>query len=618
MISCQTLGPPVVRLEDGTAPPSLQWRKNLALLVYLARSPKRTRSRDHLLGLFWGDQPEEKARGSLNQALLTLRSFAGDGVESDRAHVRLSDRAVTLDVDQLETLAARGDYEAAARLILGVFLDGVNITGASGFDDWTSAERAYWLRRSVDVLVGLSATSLSGGTLDVAEDAAWRALELDPYAEVAMRVWLRAVALRGDRGRALAGFAAFAERLKRESGAEPDAETAALARRVREGREWRIAEATPRHAPLVGRKGELGRLLAIWERCRAGRIGIALIEADGGLGKSRLVEEVAGRVRLDGGVVAAGRAVEADAHESWSGVLGIARGGLLDARGVAAVSPAALAQLRGGAPLTSPARALAEALSAVADEQPVLVVVDDAQWLDRESLLALGAIARDLTRAPVFLLITASPQVRRNELDEIRSHIGRELDGTAVVLGPLTADYVRELTRWAAPSYDELQRERLARRIIADSAGIPLLAVELLNAVAAGLDLQHVRGAWPEPLKTLEQTLPGDLPDAITAAVRVNFHRLSKEAHRVLKAVAVLDGRLTPPVIARASGVTGDALAAALDELEWQRWLAADARGYSFVARIVRDVVSRDMVLAGERARIIELAGQSRAPTRQG
>ena len=68
----------------------------------------------------------------------------------------------------------------------------------------------------------------------------------------------------------------------------------------------------------------------------------------------------------------------------------------------------------------------------------------------------------------------------------------------------------------------------------------------------------------------------------------------------------MLDGRLAPPVIARASGVTGDALAAALDELEWQRWLAADARGYSFVARIVADVLRRDMVLPGERARILE------------
>ena len=39
MILCQSLGPPVVRLADGSVPAILQWRKNLALLVYLARSP---------------------------------------------------------------------------------------------------------------------------------------------------------------------------------------------------------------------------------------------------------------------------------------------------------------------------------------------------------------------------------------------------------------------------------------------------------------------------------------------------------------------------------------------------------------------------------------------------
>src|SRR5205823_5394881 len=94
---------------------------------------------------------------------------------------------------------------------------------------------------------------------------------------------------------------------------------------------------------------------------------------------------------------------------------------------------------------------------------------------------------------------------------------------------------------------DAMQLERLARRIVADSAGIPLLAVELLNAVAVGLDLQAVRGAWPQPLRTLQQTFPGDLPDAITAAVRVNFHRLSRDAQGVLLAAAGLPVRGASP-----------------------------------------------------------------------
>ena len=51
--------------------------------------------------------------------------------------------------------------------------------------------------------------------------------------------------------------------------------------------------------------------------------------------------------------------------------------------------------------------------------------------------------------------------------------------------------------------------------------------------------------------------------------------------------------------------------ASALDELEWHRWLVAEPRGYSFVARIVRQVVERDMVTAGQRQRVLAAAGRA-------
>jgi DNA-binding SARP family transcriptional activator len=618
-IFCETLGPPVVRLDDGSVPANLQWHKNLALLVYLARSPKRARGRDHLIGLLWGDQPQDDARHSLNQAVSTLRIYAGKTIETDRTHVRLTNRAVALDVEQLETLAAAGDYAAAARLIAGLFLEGFSIPGASGFDDWMSAERTHWQRRSVEILECLSTQASARGDVSGAEEAARRAEQLDEHSDVAVRARLRALALAGDRGQALAAFTAFATRLQRDLGAEPDADTRALAERIRQGRRWRVPEGVPaavagaesRRAPLVGRSGELERLVATWAACRAGRLGVAIVEGDSGTGKTRLAEELAARARLDGAVIAAVRAVEADERDAWSGVLGIVQGGLLDAPGSAAASPEALAQLRGRAPLAAPGRAFSDMLRAVAEEQPVMVVVDDAHWLDRESLLALGAAARDLPRSRVLLFLTMAPHRRREELDEMRAHVGRELAGTAVTLAPLGGDALRALARWGAPRYDAVQLERLARRVVADSAGIPLLAVELLNAVALGFDLQQVGGAWPQPFRTLQQTLPSDLPDAITAAVRVNFRRLSSDAQGVLLAAAVLDERVPAPLLGRASGVGGDALAAALDELEWQRWLAAEPRGYGFVARIVRDVVARDMVVAGQRRRILESAGRS-------
>jgi hypothetical protein len=142
----------------------------------------------------------------------------------------------------------------------------------------------------------------------------------------------------------------------------------------------------------------------------------------------------------------------------------------------------------------------------------------------------------------------------------------------------------------------------------ADSAGIPLLVVELLHAVALGLDLKATRAVWPAPARTLLDSLPGDLPDSVVGAVRVGFRHLSKNAQQVLVAAAVLGERVAADALARATGIAGADLTAALDELEWQSWLRFDPRGYSFVARIVLRVVERDMVLPGQRQRILEAA----------
>jgi DNA-binding SARP family transcriptional activator len=65
-ITITTLGPVRVLADGAPAPPELVWRKNLALLVYLARSPRRTRSRDHLVALLWPEKDAAAARHSLN------------------------------------------------------------------------------------------------------------------------------------------------------------------------------------------------------------------------------------------------------------------------------------------------------------------------------------------------------------------------------------------------------------------------------------------------------------------------------------------------------------------------------------------------------------------------
>ena len=251
-------------------------------------------------------------------------------------------------------------------------------------------------------------------------------------------------------------------------------------------------------------------------------------------------------------------------------------------------------------------RALAETLRAAVEEQPVVIAVDDAQWLDQDSALSLGAVLRDLAATPLTLVVAIAPYPPRPELDELRVKIGSELGGQTVRLRVLDRAGLRRLAERMLPGYDPVAIDRVVRRVATDSAGLPLLAVELLRAVALGLDLGTLAGTWPEPFHTLDQSLPGHLPDAVVAAIRIGVRRLSPPAQRVLSATAVLGDLVLPALLERALSLETEDVGRALDELEWHRWLVAEPRGYSFVARIVRQVVERDIVTPGQRRRVLE------------
>jgi DNA-binding SARP family transcriptional activator len=627
VIACRTLGPVELTLDGAIAPPELLWKKHLALLVYLARSGPRGRAREHLMGLLWPESEEGKARHSLNVALGHIRRHLGEGaIDGAGGPLRLSPGRMRLDLDEFEALAAQGDWSGAARLVTGDFLEGFDLGGASAFEDWLVAERTHWRARAVDVLVRNADELLRSGHAAEAVSAARRALRLDPGAERASCAAMRSLALAGDRAAALGEHARLTERLA-ELGAVPERATDELAERiakqrlVRPGRGFPDVAALPDRLPLAGREAELRRLLdAAGSAIAARRAAVLVIEGETGSGKTRLTDELLARLRLDGAVASATRAVEGDRAEVESGILALARGGLLDAAGVAAANPDAIATLAGALPewaerfsAVAPAggslgRAMTEVVRAAAQEQPVVLAVDDAQWLDERSTAALVALLRDMAAEPVIAVLTLARHVQRADLDDLRSRIGRDLGGTVVQLGPLTIAALRELAERLLPGYDPVQLDRVARRVGADSACLPLLAVELLRAVALGLDLETSSGAWPDPERTLDQSLPGDLPDAVVAAIRIGFGRRSPDAQRVLAAASALGDRVPASRIAAALGEPLELVHRALDELEWHHWLVAEPRGYGFVARVVRQVVERDMLTPGQRRRLLEAA----------
>jgi len=619
-VYCRALGAARVSVDGADAPPELLWRKHLALLVYLARSPRRSRTREHLVGLLWSDRDEQQARHSLSEALRVLRRALGDdAVRADVDQIQLRADAVALDCDRFAELCARGDWTGAAALVEGEFLEGLSIAEANEFESWLGAERAVWRTQGLAALVGAAEAELARGAVATAVRSALRAVAFDLTSESAARAAMRALALAGDRAGALRVAGDLGAALRERLGAAPAPETVRLAERIRDARVGRRILAAPPAArprpPLAGRAAELAGLVAAWERTRAGRGQVVLVEGEPGEGKTRLLEELVARARLDDATVAAARLVHADQGGEWSAVAGLVAAGLGDAPGLAGAPPGALAALgmldpELGARFRATERALpvGEALSAAvraaAHERPLLLVLDDAHWLDAATLAMLPALARDTARRPVMLLCgvgRGAPESAR--LDELRARLGRDLEGAVIRLGRLDAAALSALVAWALPGYGADEAARLVRRVERDTAGIALLVVALLEAVAEGFKLAPDAPAWPSPRQTLVDSLPADLPPAVVGTICLRFRHLVPAAQQTLAAAAALGARVSADQLARATGLDRHTVAQALDFLEWERWLAADPRGYAFTAPIVRAVLLQEMVTPGQARR---------------
>lgn len=623
MIGLRLLGTPVVQIDGAEAPAELLWRKHLALLVYLHCAGRRGATRATLLDLLWGDKPEAAARHSLNEALRVIRRSVGDGALSTDGDQVVLVAETESDLRRVEGLLAREEWSAAAAEIGGEFLEGFEVPGAAPFGDWVLAMRTEWRRRGADLLSREGEHHLQRGDAAGAAALGERAGRLDPQSEAAVELTIRAHALRSERAAALAAFDRYAG-LQRELGVAPATRLVRLAERVRSSRPAPVSASRQppdrtRRSPLVGREEELNLLATTWAAARDGRAAVSLIRGDPGTGRSRLLEELVERARLDGATVLFLRAVPADRADRFGGLRSLAAGALLHAPAIAAAPADALGVLattlpawaerfpgaRPAATLTL-RQAVVEVLRATLEEAPVVLAIDDAQWLDDESLEALLALPRDVATSRMLLAMTALHQPSPTPIDATAASLGRDVPGCSVAVGPLPLPALVQLIAEAFPAYPPAASARLARRVGVDSAGLPLLAVELVHAIAGGLELRDTDTPWPEPARTLDQTMPGSLPDNVVAAIRLGFRRLSVTAQQLLSALAVLEEREPAKRLAVAASVEPQALEAALDELEWQRWLRAEPRGYVYVARIAREVVGRDLVTRGQRARMRE------------
>lgn len=216
---------------------ALASRKARAVLAVLALSDGMALGRDRLCGLLWAEAAEEQARTSLRQCLKLIRQALGPGLDAvlraDKLTMALDRQRVAVDVAGLLDGLAQGRLDDPALLrpmLHESLLDGFDGLD-SGFDAWLAVGRET-LRRRVQAV--LEAAMAPGQPEARQDQAAGAMLALDPAHEPALRLAMTLRAGRGDRAGALRMFEAFRARLEADYDAEPEPETEALARRLRE------------------------------------------------------------------------------------------------------------------------------------------------------------------------------------------------------------------------------------------------------------------------------------------------------------------------------------------------------------------------------------------------
>jgi DNA-binding SARP family transcriptional activator/tetratricopeptide (TPR) repeat protein len=348
--------------------------------------------------------------------------------------------------------------------------------------------------------------------------------------------------------------------------------------------------AVPPGDHLVGREAELAQLLtALDEASRSLRV--ALIEGEPGIGKTRLAEEIAAEAARRGAQVLWGRTFEGGAAPAlwpWLPPLRTLVATLPEPTAVAPelanlVSTSAVA---GEGPTAAmPARfalveAVADLLMKAAVARPVVLVLDDLQWADVESLELLTSVVGRLAEAPLLIVGTVRElEVGRN--DSVVSALAvltRSTGARRLQLRGLAPDATDALVAQTAGGAVD---PAATRAIHARAEGNPFFTTELARLVAGGHGLPA-----------------GDVPSGVRDVVRRRLALLPERTADLLRVAAVIGRDVDLGLLAAASGRDLDEC---LDDLEpaiLHRLLVAvpDQPGvYRFAHALVREVVVDDV-----------------------
>ncbi|MCL4299121.1 MAG: AAA family ATPase [Anaerolineae bacterium] len=362
---------------------------------------------------------------------------------------------------------------------------------------------------------------------------------------------------------------------------------------------------------LVGRAREWQQLMAAWQRVERGEMHCVLISGEAGIGKTRLAEELQRWAERQGMTTARSRAYAATRHLAYGPLTNWLRGPLQAAwSGLAPLWLTELARLlpellnqRPDLPPPQPLtdswqrprlfEALARAVGAA--RLPCLLVLDDLQWADAETLEWLGYLLHFEPAERLLLVGTVRPEEVGEDHPLLRLRQDLRLSGrlSEMELGPLDAG---ETARLAEQVTGQSLATEVAERLYRETAGYPLFIVEMVRANEIQSDI--LSGA-PEAAGPASRVA---VPAKIQAVIEARLAQLSPPARELVNLAAVI-GREFNLELLRATGLAEDeSLVAALEEAARRRILREQGlTAYDFSHDKLRDIAYAGLSTARRR-----------------
>ena len=531
--------------------------KPFAVITYMTLTPSRPTTRDHLIDLLWTDTDPERARRTLRQTLWQIRAKLGENAIEARDETLTLTVKVTTDRDEFVDALRAGKLGRALELYTGPFLPDFAVPGGVEFEHWADLERdrlhLAWLRTAESQVRTYLSESRNRDALQLA-----RALrDSDPLKERGWRLLLEVLVSTGDPLEAQLAADALEATLAAE-GREPEPATKEAIRHTKDSAEVAHAAGPPSlMSELIGRSDEFASIVHAWDVAKHGPAHHIHITAAAGIGKTRLLQDVTVRLRASGAstVQLRGNFGERQVPYALAGDLARALARLPGAVGISQPAASALVGLdpslsrrfatatgaaHGYSTLRHRTVALVEMLTAITEEEPLALLVDDIHWVDPDSRKILSGILSRM-EAHRLLVVSAARPTGASDVETDRTE--------RVALSPLGTEEVEELLLSLGNIPDPQLATELPATLHRTSGGSPLLVLETLQ-LALDRDLVTLDdGEWKTRdyaalLQELEQG----------HALGRRLEELDAHCSRTLLTLAVAGTPLTRAVIGDAQG----------------------------------------------------------------